>query len=951
MVEGTSIVLMLVPGEASVKYKSGMPPGAVASVLKAVNGVNFSRERDLPHNMGKYKMDSVAQVAEAVSLSAIESLNQNPDIEYAYPVYKNAATGLRQFLNDEIVICLKGDFDPIPFGLHVIDTLDAKRGIHVLKLTEPKKLNPYKLCLAISHRPEVAWVEPNMAQEARQFAIPNDTLFGDQWHLRNTGQNGAFSGADVNAANAWDGSQGYGSAGIRIGILDDGVQTDHPDLSANIVPGYDFYDQDSNPNPEGAYDNHGTAVAGVAAAVINNSLGVAGIAGGCKILPVRIMHATDDSGFADVSSLSDVYRALVYAGDNADVLSCSWGLGSYNSTISSGFSYALYNGRGGKGCPVLCSSGNSACGYGLSSYNTPWAYNIYEAAGTNDHGSSRIHFKYWKAPNAVNGGDDCYWLADVTLPNGWKERFDGATRGDWSLYSSTNCWTNYIYGASIWTGSIDPEHAHGTSRYAWRPGAITNEQTSGILSPYMTINSQQSTVIFRRWISSGFGSYAMVDLRFITQTLLGGSGCQRYGGVEDQTTDVSFPANLSGVLAVGASSDFDYRSAYSEYGSTLAFLAPSLGGYGKIVTTDRTGTDGYASGDYDTNFGGTSASAPLAAGIAALVLSKDGNLTRTQVGDKLKQNCDKIGSVSYSGSPSRNDYYGCGRLNAYSALTNVTTDTTSPTFNSATVINYRAVDASFSEPMGPSAMDTNYYQITSGQGTLSSNPAKVVRITPTLYRLLWTSGDMATNGTVTITASSSIKDVAGNSIVTYFSRSSTGTKRVFPINCGEESEYTPPFIYDKYQGNEFVFSRSTTPTYYTTSTVATNYVSDPAPEAVYKTLRCYWSEYGGTNSSITYSIPASSLPGGSYYKVRLHFADLYWGGVEGKQVFDINVNAYCYYEGFDLGVAVGTYNRAYISEVPNITPTSGYITIELTPQQTEDGYYRVSINGIEIVKQ
>ena len=58
------------------------------------------------------------------------------------------------------------------------------------------------------------------------------------------------------------------------------------------------------------------------------------------------------------------------------------------------------------------------------------------------------------------------------------------------------------------------------------------------------------------------------------------------------------------MLAVGASSDFfDYRSHYSQYGSSLDFVASSGGGYGAIMTTDRTGTAGYnASGDYYTNF-------------------------------------------------------------------------------------------------------------------------------------------------------------------------------------------------------------------------------------------------------------------------------------------------------------------------------------------------------------
>ena len=125
------------------------------------------------------------------------------------------------------------------------------------------------------------------------------------------------------------------------------MQTSHPDLDDNIVPGYDSYASASDPNPNHVNDNHGTAVAGIAAAEVNNSFGVAGVAGKCKILPVRV---GEDILFA---SIANVYRALVYAADNADVISCSWTTDP-SSTISSGFSYAWNSGRGGKGvCPLF----------------------------------------------------------------------------------------------------------------------------------------------------------------------------------------------------------------------------------------------------------------------------------------------------------------------------------------------------------------------------------------------------------------------------------------------------------------------------------------------------------------------------------------------------------------------------------------------------------------------
>jgi len=164
-------------------------------------------------------------------------------------------------------------------------------------------------------------------------------------------------------------------------------------------------------------------------------------------------------------------------------------------------------------------------------------------------------------------------------------------------------------------------------------------------------------------------------------------------------------------------------------------------------------------------------------------------------------------------------------------------------------MHYRAVDATFSEPMGEGALTASNYSITAGAGTLSLNPAKVIRITPSIYRLIWTSGDMAISGTVTIQVASSVKDVAGNAVTGTLSRSSTGTKRVIGVNCGNNAldvgdengwyfQYAPPFVSDSgFQGNEPAAYLTSGPdpghyyTYSTTESIDTSGVTDPAPQA------------------------------------------------------------------------------------------------------------------------
>jgi len=141
-------------------------------------------------------------------------------------------------------------------------------------------------------------------------------------------------------------------------------------------------------------------------------------------------------------------------------------------------------------------------------------------------------------------------------------------------------------------------------------------------------------------------------------------------GVPTVIYDVGYPALYSECMAIGASTAADIRSAYSQFDDTLVdvldVVAPSSGGNWAITTTDITGSGGYSSGNYTSGFGGTSSATPLAAGIAALVLSKNPDLTPSEVEGILESSADEIGCDPYSGH--YNEYYGQGRVNAAAAL-------------------------------------------------------------------------------------------------------------------------------------------------------------------------------------------------------------------------------------------------------------------------------------------
>lgn len=142
---------------------------------------------------------------------------------------------------------------------------------------------------------------------------------------------------------------------------------------------------------------------------------------------------------------------------------------------------------------------------------------------------------------------------------------------------------------------------------------------------------------------------------------------------------VGFPASHPEAIGVGASTDQAQRARYSNYGPEVDFVAPSSGGVEAIYTTDvvnppgrgfnightaKGGTDGR----HTNEFGGTSSATPLAAGVAALVLSARPRLTRTALRNLLRDTADQIGPDNGYDDEGRSGEFGYGRINAHAAL-------------------------------------------------------------------------------------------------------------------------------------------------------------------------------------------------------------------------------------------------------------------------------------------
>ncbi len=165
-----------------------------------------------------------------------------------------------------------------------------------------------------SGAPGVVYAEPDFVGTGGA-TLPDDPRFGDQWGFSQP------SDADTDAPEAWDVSTGDG---VIIAVLDSGIDSDHPDLAARILPGHDFVNDDSDPEDD---HGHGTNVSSIAAAVTNNGTGVAGSCWNCPIMPLKVLDSNNNGSYSDWAD------ALTWATDNgARVINLSAG-GTMHSAI------------------------------------------------------------------------------------------------------------------------------------------------------------------------------------------------------------------------------------------------------------------------------------------------------------------------------------------------------------------------------------------------------------------------------------------------------------------------------------------------------------------------------------------------------------------------------------------------------------------------------------------
>lgn len=360
--QGRAIELTPDSSEFIVESLQEDPRDAIREALSGVTLVTIDRLESFRRHW-RVRMPASATARR----SAAARLGAHPEIGFSSPQYLNRNGG-RVTLVNNINVSFRSSTPR-----RTIDSLIQAWGVSIRR--EPRAdsaqfsywlrykpgSDPLHSVAAIYNNPNVAWAEPD---KISYWRTQQDPYYGLQYHLRNPSHflNGAF--VDVNVEQAWQVSRG---AGVRVWIIDDGIQANHPDLTNSDpamnclrpVGGADaFGEQYGAINPT-AVDWHGTAVAGVVGAC-HNSIGVRGVAPEAILGIVRVIRgglSASDAFIADAINFAWANSAAP-----ADVIVMSIGTDTANAStsIAQAINNAVEDGRNGLGTPVVVAAGNTS---------------------------------------------------------------------------------------------------------------------------------------------------------------------------------------------------------------------------------------------------------------------------------------------------------------------------------------------------------------------------------------------------------------------------------------------------------------------------------------------------------------------------------------------------------------------------------------------------------------
>lgn len=378
------------------------------------------------------------------------------------------------------------------YTLHTIRSL-YNGDVQLLRVPEGREL---EIATALSADPDVVYAEPNYIYRAFDL-IPDDPGYSNQWAHTVIGSPGAWGITT-------------GSSDIVIAVIDSGVDLTHPDLAGKLLGGHDFVDDDNTPSDE---NGHGTHVAGIAAASTNNGVGVAGMAWGAKIMPLRVL----DSKGSGLNS--DITDAITWAYQNgADVINLSLGGPYYSQAMQDAINAAHAAGSLVVAAMGNCRLSNSSC-TSVNPTQYPAAFEHVLAVAATDRGDSYAYYSQY--------GEHC----DIAAPGGELEFYqdpDGiySTMPTYAVYLTTYYGYKNNYDFLQGTSQATP-YVSGLAALIWSmnptltPDAVQSliEQTADDLGPkgkdpdygWGRINAQRAIATLKPPAAPTLNAIANVD--------------------------------------------------------------------------------------------------------------------------------------------------------------------------------------------------------------------------------------------------------------------------------------------------------------------------------------------------------------------------------------------------------------------------------------------------------
>lgn len=275
--------------------------------------------------------------------NTLAALRQSVEVSIANPVIVESGENPNiLYITDEFIAMFQEHVT-----LETIDSLNEANHVEVvetdpdfatqylLRITSETESDLLSITQAYSETGLCLYCSPNLMGRLQFSAIPDDPYFSEQWNLRNTGQDGGIADSDIDADSAWEVFSGMGSNTIIIAVVDGGFELDHEELAnAQVFWKYDAGgnilaartpDDDPSNYCTSDYEHcwHGTAVAGVIFAEVNNETGLAGLAPECKFMPIKVI---DNLGVANNWSICGAFRHMRGPAHKAHIASCSWNL-------------------------------------------------------------------------------------------------------------------------------------------------------------------------------------------------------------------------------------------------------------------------------------------------------------------------------------------------------------------------------------------------------------------------------------------------------------------------------------------------------------------------------------------------------------------------------------------------------------------------------------------------